>query len=63
MVANSVEKDIWKKEGGNVNRMEVLRNLSSLHTMTVSLPSVTESRITIRESTGSMTDAKCKVRI
>ena len=35
MFANSVEKNIWKEGGGSVNRMEVLRNLSSLHAMTV----------------------------
>jgi len=42
MFANSVEKNILREEPGNVNRMEVLRTLSSLHTMTFSLPGATQ---------------------
>jgi len=63
MVANSVEKNTWLKEGGKCQHNQVLRNLSPLHNMNVSLPSANESRITTRDSTGSMSDAKCKVRI
>ena len=59
---NSVEKNIWKEEGRSVNRMEMLRNLSSLHNMAVSLPSAIESRITARENTGCIIDPKCKVQ-
>jgi hypothetical protein len=44
------------EEGAN-NRMEVFRNLCSLHTINVGLPMATESSITARKRTGSMIDA------